>query len=193
VGETPTSMPHARTFALRTALAAVVAALAITAPAAQAGSAGCPNADARPGQASSQAFRSSTLCLLNRERSARGMRRLRQNRRLASAARGHATDMVRRDYFAHNSLNGSNPKDRIRRAGYLKRARKWVVGENLAWGTGSRGTPREIVVAWMNSPSHRVNILKRRFREVGIGIVGGAPTSSPRPAATYTTDFGARR
>ena len=48
----------------------------------------------------------------------------------------------------------------------------------------------------MNSPGHRANILQRRFREIGIGVVFGTPYRSQlgrrQAAATYTTTFGAR-
>jgi uncharacterized protein YkwD len=207
-----------RTFAPPTALAAALAALAIGVPAAQADTAissgghmsagqskpagnpqartagaGCRGTDARPGSVSTGSFRASTLCLLNRERRARGMRKLRTNTRLGRAARGHASDMAQRHYFTHDSLSGQNFTSRIRRTGYMRRARSWTVGENLAWGTGDKGSPREIVVAWMNSPQHRANILQRRFREIGVGVVGGVPQGNASGGATYATDFGARR
>ena len=100
--------------------------------------------------------------------------------------------MVRRDYFAHDSLSGATFVDRIRRTGYLKGRRAWVVGENLAWGSDDRSSPAAIVRAWMKSPGHRTNILQRRFREIGIGLAHGAPDAPASPAATYATDFGAR-
>ena len=84
--------------------------------------------------------------------------------------------------------------DRLLSTGYLGKVRSWLVGENLAWGTERLATPRETVVAWMNSPGHRANILKRRFREIGIGVVFHTPSGSRNPvAATYTTTFGYRR
>ena len=61
--------------------------------------------------------------------------------------------------------------DRILRARYVREDQGWTLGENLAWGTGSLSTPRGAVEAWMNSPGHRANLLKRRYRDVGIGIV----------------------
>ena len=69
--------------------------------------------------------------------------------------------------------------DRIRGAGYAKRDRGWALGENLAWGTGGLATAARDPRAWMNSPGHRANILKRAYREVGIGIALGAPAGSP--------------
>jgi uncharacterized protein YkwD len=145
-----------------------------------------------PGEVSKAAMASATVCLVNSERRERGLRALKLNRRLSRAADGHADDMVRRDYFAHDSLSGASFVDRIRRTGYLSGPRAWVVGENLAWGSGDRSSPTAIVRAWMNSPGHRANILQRRFREVGIGLEVGAPQRPPGPAATYATEFGAR-
>lgn len=145
-----------------------------------------------PGEVSKAAMTSSTICLVNVERTERGLRPLKLNRRLSRAAARHAGDMVRRDYFSHNSLTGASFVDRIRRAGYLRGPRGWMVGENLAWGAGDRSPPAAIVRAWMHSPGHRANILQRRFREVGIGLVMGAPQRADAPAATYATDFGAR-
>lgn len=134
-----------------------------------------------------------TLCLLNIEREARGLSPLRSNGRLARAALDHSRDMVRRSYFSHQSRSGASFVDRIRRRGYFEGQRRWLVGENLGWGKGARSTPRAMVDAWMNSPGHRANILQRRFRDVGIGIVLGAPQGSkPPPAGTYNTAFGVR-
>jgi uncharacterized protein YkwD len=176
---------------LATAAALSATALALAgAPAASAAS--CGSASAQPGEVSKAAMASSTICLLNAERTQRGLRPLKVNRRLARAATGHAGDMVRHDYFSHDSLSGASFVDRIRRTGYLSGRRAWIVGENLAWGSGDRSSPSAIVRAWMNSPGHRANILQRRFRQVGLGLVMGAPERQPGPAATYATDFGAR-
>jgi len=64
------------------------------------------------------------------------------------------------------------------------------VGENIAWGSGSLATPREIERGWMRSPRHRANILSQRFREIGAGVAAGTPERAG--GATYTTDFGTR-
>ena len=89
--------------------------------------------------------------------------------------------------------NGSTFVDRIARAA-LRHAPNhgWTLGENLAWGTGDLATAAGVMRAWMNSPGHRANILKRAYREVGIGITLGVadrrrtsarpsrPTSAPQ-------------
>ncbi len=174
--------------ALRFAPVLVAVALAgpgATPAAALSGQASCAGAGAHPTSARAAAFTGATLCLLNRERAQHGLRPLRSNALLALAAWRHSRDMVRRGYFAHGDLVG-----RLARVGYLRGRRSWTVGENIAWGSGPRATPRSIVSAWMRSAGHRANILNGRFREVGIGIVSGAPVPRVRGAATYTTDFG---
>jgi uncharacterized protein YkwD len=134
-----------------------------------------------------------TLCTLNAQRERYGLAPLRLNKQLSRAARRHARDMVRRRYFGHDSLGGGSFVDRIRHSGYLNGARSWTVGENLAWGTHRSSAPRAITSMWMNSPGHRANILNASFREVGIGLAIGAPGAGGGPAATYATDFGAKR
>lgn len=163
----------------------------VEAPAPRAGGV-CGASDAKAGEASQRALASSTVCLLNRERTSRGLRPLRVNHRLSAAARRHTNDMVRRRYFAHDSRSDGTSIGRIRRSGYLSGARSWMVGENLAWGSGDRSTPHNIVDAWMHSPGHRQNILTGRFREIGIGVASRAPSSVSSAAATYTTTFGQR-
>ena len=67
-----------------------------------------------------------------------------------------------------------------------------MLGENLAWGTGSFSTPRSAMATWMSSPAHRANVLKRAYREIGVGVVLGVPGAGAA-GATYTVDFGVRR
>ena len=101
--------------------------------------------------------------------------------------------MAERNYFSHQSRDGSSFLDRIRRVSYLPSSGAWSVGENLAWGSESLATPKEIFRAWMHSSGHRANILDRRFREIGIGVVVGAPVGGVANGATYASEFGFRR
>ncbi len=168
-------------------------ALAVSGPAAvAAGPARCPGATATPSEQSVPKVRAATLCLLNQERTSRGLKRLRTNRSLQSAASRYAARMSRQDFFAHVAPDGSSMVDRIRRTSYLRAVRRWSVGENLAWGSGRRATPQQTVVAWMASPGHRKNILDRGFAEIGIGVSLGAPVKGQTAAGTYVTNFGTR-
>jgi uncharacterized protein YkwD len=176
-------------------LAVVIAVLAgtlLAAPPALAEQA-CPAANATPANATKREIIRGTLCQLNRERAHHGLRPLKLNKLLARAARRHARDMARRNYFSHDTLGGGSFVDRIRQAGYLKGARRWTVGENLAWGSQRHSRPRTIMRMWMNSPGHRANILSASFREIGIGVAYDAPVrGGGKPAGTYATDFGSR-
>ena len=173
-------------------LALVVGLLVAAAPAAA--EQACPAANATPAHASKREIVNATLCAVNREREHYGMRKLKINKKLSRAARRHARDMARRNYFSHDTLGGGSFVDRIRREGYLKGARSWMVGENLAWGSRGYSKPSSILRMWMNSPGHRANILNASFREIGIGLAYDAPVAGGgKPACTYATDFGSRR
>jgi uncharacterized protein YkwD len=135
--------------------------------------------------------RNATLCLLNRVRARHGLQPFQLNPKLSRAARRHSRDMVRHRYFAHDSRNGRSAFDRMRATHYVPRNASWWLGENIGWGSGSLAEPASLVRAWMHSPSHRANILSGHFRDIGIGIVPGAPVGgSGGSGATYTTDFG---
>jgi uncharacterized protein YkwD len=186
--------------AQRLLLAFVLAACAVVALPAATGEAakrsrtdGCEHAHVQPAPGNLADVRAAVLCLHNRERAARGLAPLKENAKLRRAAQGHSGDMVAGGYFAHDSLSGEDMADRILRTGYA-RGQGWSLGENIAWGTGSLGTAAEIQEAWMESPGHRANVLRRQFREIGIGIAVGAPVDSGgQQGATYTADFGVRR
>ena len=172
---------------------AVCSALLGGTPASAGAATRCAHADRLPTRATLAQARVATLCLLNRERGRRGLRALRSESRLRSAASGHSRDMAEHDYFAHDTPSGLSVVDRVRRTGYLRHTHAWSVGENIAWGGGHYATPREIVDMWMHSEGHRANILNPGYREIGIGIAPGLPvTGSAGRGATYTTDFGSR-
>jgi uncharacterized protein YkwD len=163
-------------------LAALLVCAAM-APASASAASPCDDADGSLEQLGLPAARSATLCLLNRERAARGLDALHADRKLASAAQGHAADMVDRRYFAHGNYGV-----RIARTGWGRHRRRYTIGENLGYGAGGDATPRAIVAAWMESAGHRSNILERHFRAIGIGIASGTPDGDA--GATYSTDFG---
>ena len=153
----------------------------------------CADSDADASSAEEPRVRAATLCLLNAERGKAGMVPLKENAALRRAAIAHGRDMVKQTYFSHESLNGKTFVDRIARARYVRTGYRWSTGENLGWGAKGLATPRLIVRDWMNSDEHRANILKSKFREIGIGIVLGAPYEGKERAATFTTEFGVRK
>jgi uncharacterized protein YkwD len=173
------------------ALLAIVFGIAVLATAPAEARAACAGADLAPTAANLPVIRTAVLCLHNVERARRGLAPLRENARLRNAATGHSRNMVATRFFSHTCPRGRGMTDRIRATGYLKNRRSWTVGENIGWATGALATPMEIHAAWMRSPGHRANILRRDFRDIGIGIQPAAP-NRPAPGATYTADFGTR-
>jgi len=140
------------------------------------------------------AVEASTLCLLNEQRAAAGLKAVKTNSVLQNAATAYSRSMVASVFFSHTGADGSQPLDRIRATGYIPRLGTWAIGENLAWGASVRATPRAIMTAWMDSPGHRANILTKEYDEVGVGVVPGVPVAGVTlPGATYTNEFGFRK
>jgi len=104
--------------------------------------------------------------LTNQERSTMGVSTLAENSVLNQAAYEKAKDMFSSDYFSHWSPAGVSPWYWFKKAGYSYK----MAGENLAIGFLDSG---EVVNAWLNSPSHRENLLNSNFREIGIAVLSG--------------------
>ncbi len=105
--------------------------------------------------------------------------------------------MLSYGYFDHERADGPSFTSRIRRFGYGKRSRGYALGENIAWGTAPDATPQDMVNAWMDSPPHRQNILRRVFREDGVAIVrsegeANGEFASLGPVLIYVQEFGKR-
>lgn len=104
--------------------------------------------------------------LTNKERTSHGLSALKENDKLDQAALEKAKNMFAEDYWAHYSPSGKNPWGFIEGAGY-----KFIyAGENLA---RNFYTSQEVVAAWMNSPSHRANLLNNHYQEIGIAVLQG--------------------
>jgi uncharacterized protein YkwD len=173
--------------------AAATFLLAFGLTAAPAGAAQCPGSMDIPSSSDDMGTAAGAIvCLVNVERTSRGQPPLRRDGDLSQAARGHASEMVRSNFFAHVSPDGDSLSDRLRQAGYGRPGDGWRAGEDLGWGTGDRATPNALVDAWLASPGHRRILLSGTYREIGVGVVGGVPdpSSTGLPGATYTMDLG---
>jgi uncharacterized protein YkwD len=106
---------------------------------------------------------------------------LRSDAKLAKVAAAHSADMAKKDYFGHYSKNGDSPFDRMKDAGY----RYSSAGENIAAGYR---TPSSVVNAWLKSPGHCKNIMKRSYKEMGVGYATGGLHGN-----YWTQDFGTPR
>lgn len=103
----------------------------------------------------------------NLERAAMGIAPLKENSALRAAAETKVSDLFARQYFEHESPTGEGPSDLARNAGYAY----IIVGENLALGNFEND--QAVVIAWMNSPGHRANILKAGYQEIGVAARKG--------------------
>ncbi|MCL4397686.1 CAP domain-containing protein [Patescibacteria group bacterium] len=102
----------------------------------------------------------------NDQRVAAGQMPLKLNDQLNRAAEAKAADMFANQYWAHTSPQGKDPWSFITAAGYSY----LFAGENLARDFGDS---KSVVDAWMNSPSHRENLLNSRYADVGFAVVNG--------------------
>ena len=104
---------------------------------------------------------------INQQRVENSLPALKLNDKLSEAARRKASDMFASDYWAHiNPTNGREPWYFFDAAGYDYR----YAGENLA---RDFSTTVPLIKAWMNSSTHKENIVSTRYQETGIAVVNG--------------------
>lgn len=210
-GMPPAGAPKTvRTGELRTAgksLARRLAVIMISALIASSVAVGASMADPQPAQAAGGGYvkkcgggrimlnekEKKSFALHNQIRKDHGLSGLCVHPKLQKAARAHSKDMIRRDYFSHNTKGRGGFEQRLQRFDYTSEGYKfYLVGENIAYGSGSYGEPDSIMRGWMNSDVHRHNILKKEFREVGIGTYTGEYRGF-KGVTMYTADFGVRQ
>lgn len=164
--------------------AGVVAALAMTAMAAQAevsvkaAPAGAANCTATSGQ-DNRAGAAATSQL----RAQAGLPPVRASALLAKVAAAHACDMARRGTMAHSGSRSKGPAQRVKQMGYAPR----VTAENIAAGPFGLG---QVLGAWNGSPGHRDNIMIPQVRDYGIGRAVGADGKTVFWAAVYAAPKG---
>jgi uncharacterized protein YkwD len=114
-----------------------------------------------PSPSSFQSLADEVARLTNEERVRYGLKPLKVNSALQDIAMQRAVECI--DLFAHERKDGSTVVALVDGRGI-----KWAgIGENIAYG---QKTPERVVQVWMESPSHRVNILSDRFNYIGIGV-----------------------
>jgi hypothetical protein len=102
----------------------------------------------------------------NNERQKVGMKPLKSNRVLNEAALAKAQDMLSKQYWSHNAPDGTQPWTFFKKAKYDYS----VAGENLARDFSNTS---DMMSAWMNSPTHKANIVHGKYTEIGIAVVDG--------------------
>ena len=106
------------------------------------------------------------ISLVNDARLANKVGILVKDEALTRAAQMKADDIFAKGYFAHTSPEGKTPWTWFAKAGYDYA----YAGENLAIHfTQAEDQQR----AWMESPTHRKNILNPEYREMGVAVESG--------------------
>jgi hypothetical protein len=124
------------------------------------------------------------LARVNALRQQNGLLPLDLSSALTAAAQRHSDDMARTGTIDHTGSDGSSIESRIRDAGYGRWRDFGIWGENI-YG-GQTADVDAAWDSWTNSQVHRANILKPRYREIGIGV------GRSDKGAYYTLTFGAQ-
>lgn len=104
--------------------------------------------------------------LTNSERQKLGLAPLSENPELNQAATKKAQNMFNENYWAHFAPSGKTPWDFITSSGY----RFSFAGENLAKNFQNSD---DVISAWMNSPTHKENLLNSKYKDIGISVEDG--------------------
>ncbi len=102
--------------------------------------------------------------VINAYRQKSGLKPLKLNAALTEAAKAHSKDLAKWDRISHYGSDGSNPWDRVKRAGYNAK----VAAENV--GTGQASIV-EVMKGWQESPGHNKNLLLADAEHMGIALV----------------------
>ena len=127
--------------------------------------------------------RSQLLASTNDRRNANNVASLIISDKLNQAAQAKANDMVKRNYWSHNTPDGQEPWVFFDSVGYLY----LKAGENLAYGFTSSDAA---VTGWMNSPSHKENLLDVAFTEVGFGFANSEDFNNSGPQTVVVAEYG---
>lgn len=123
------------------------------------------------------------LSSTNEQRSENGRPALKINPKLNAAAQAKANDMTARNYWSHNTPDGKEPWTFIQASGYDYQK----AGENLAYGFNSS---QDTIIGWMNSPSHKENLLDKNYTEVGFGFANAKDYNKSGPETVVVAMYG---
>jgi uncharacterized protein YkwD len=129
------------------------------------------------------------LCLTNYARRRVGVEPLVANPLLNAAGQAKLDADISCGDFSHTPC--SRPFEGVFSA-YIAGATSYRLGENIAWGTGDFGAPRQTMAAWLNSSGHRRNILNGSFHELGVGYLADQTFQGASGATFWSQEFGTR-
>lgn len=119
----------------------------------------------------------------NEERQTKGLPELTLDPQLMQAAQAKAEDMAQKNYWDHTSPLGATGQSFIAASGYQYQQ----AGENLAYGFSSAN---DTLIGWMNSPSHRANILNPNYQHVGFGVATSPDFQTKGPQVVIVAEYG---
>jgi uncharacterized protein YkwD len=160
---------------------------------APANAARCKHTHARPQKVSPRKAHRAVICLVNRKRRGHGIRPVDGRRPLSRSGRRHSRYMRHHRCFAHQCRGEAGLVRRVKKTSYLPCNCYWGLGETIARGERRKGTPKQIVRAWLHSPPHRAVLLDGRLDDIGVGVVWGSRSNPNAKQGTYTADFGYKR
>jgi uncharacterized protein YkwD len=128
-------------------------------------------------------------CLTNYARTQSGLVPLQPNSALNDAGQAKLAADLSCAEFSHTPCG--SPFTAVFET-YIRGATSYGVGENIAWGTGSFGTPRQTMNGWLHSTGHRENILRADYRELGIGYLADQTFQGYAGATLWSQEFGVR-
>lgn len=123
------------------------------------------------------------VSLTNKKRAEAGLAPLSLSGELSNAAAAKASYMLEKDFWAHVAPDGTTPWFFIKNSGYEYQ----YAGENLARGFS---TADEVVNAWMESPTHRENLLSPNYKDIGFAVTAGNLTGAD--TVLVVQEFGSR-
>jgi len=106
------------------------------------------------------------ISMTNKNRVENNLSSLTTSNKLTDAAQQKANDMIKNNYWSHNSPAGVTPWFWIKKTGYKYSA----AGENLAQGFSSS---TDVMMAWKKSPSHNQNLVANNFCQIGVAVANG--------------------
>ena len=114
----------------------------------------------------SEINRDSIIQMVNQSRTENNVEILSENQTLNKVAEDKLNDMISNSYFAHTSPSGIAPWHWFDENKYDYK----YAGENLAMGFSSVENEHQ---AWMDSPTHKKNILNENYKEIGVAVGKG--------------------
>ena len=126
------------------------------------------SSEAAPLAAEFSDYENTIAALINNYRAENGINAIAADGLLNQVAEIRSQDLLGRNYFSHYTPEGTNVFDVMKANGVVYS----YAGENLAQSApASAGTPEGFLNAWINSPTHRDNMVRAEYTKIGVSMV----------------------